>query len=86
MFNGMTSHNLAQILSAVEPVDLKALALLRQRRPRPGRWFPTGIATRTLVEATHELMAYMQACRAAAGRLRQLPPIPLGIPIEEWPL
>ena len=86
MFNGMTPTQLKDILAAVEPVDLKGLALLRRRRPRPGQWFPADISPCALTAAATEMMDYMQACNRAMEHLKKLPPVPLAAPVEEWPL
>ena len=86
MFNGMTSYRLIAILSAVEPVDLKGLALLRRRRPRPGHWLPTGVSSRALAEASTQMIAYMQSCERAAKHLEALRPVPQAASVEEWPL
>ncbi len=86
MFNDMTPHNLIAILSAVEPVDLKGLALLRRRQLRPGHWFPTDVSSRALAEASTQMIAYMQSCERAAKHLEALRPVPQAAPIEEWPL
>jgi hypothetical protein len=86
MFNNMTPCHLLTILSAVEPVELKGLALLRRRRPPTGSWFPAGISPCATAEAASEMMAYMQGCQRAMENLKKLPPVPLGIPVEEWPL
>ena len=86
MFNGMTPIQLRDILTAVEPVELKGLALLRRRRPRPGQWFPGDVSPRVLAEAATEMMDYMSGCERAIENLKKLPPVPLAAPVEEWPL
>jgi hypothetical protein len=86
MFNGMTPIQLADILSAVEPVELKGLALIRRRRPHPGQWFPEDVRARLLAEAATEMMDYMSGCERAMENLKRLPPIPSAAPVEEWPL
>jgi hypothetical protein len=98
MFNGMTPTQLQDILTAVEPVELKGLALLRRRRPHSGRrpqvpgvigassWFPADISPRVLAEAATEMMDYMQGCERAMQNLKKLPAVPLAAPVEEWPL
>jgi hypothetical protein len=86
MFNGMTPDRLRDVLAAVGPADLKGLALLQRRRPRPGRWFPAETSPRRLAEAATEMMDYMQSCQRASKRLQALRPVPLDAPVEEWPL
>lgn len=92
MFNGLTPIQLYDILAAVEPVELKGLALLRRRQPRRGPtngagcWFPAETSSRTLAEAATEMMAYLQSCERATKRLQALRPVPLTVPVEEWPL
>jgi hypothetical protein len=86
MFNGMTPTQLLEVLAAVEPVELKGLALLRRRRPHPGQWFPADVSPRVLADAATEMIDYMQGCERAVENLKKLPPIPLAAPIEEWPL
>ena len=86
MFNGMTPIQLKDILAAVEQVELKGLALLRRRRPRPGCWFPADVSPRVLAAAATEMMDYMQACQRTMEHLKKLPPVPLDAPVEEWPL
>ena len=86
MFNGMTSTHLQDILAAVEPIELKGLALLRRRRPCPGQWFPADLSPRVLAEAATEMMDYMSGCERAMENFKKLPPIPLAAPVEEWPL
>jgi hypothetical protein len=83
----MTHEDLAAALAAVEPVRLLGLALLEAHRPRPGEWFPPGVATGTLVDATAEFIDYAHDCQAVCRRLEPLPPIPLAAqPIPEFPL
>lgn len=86
MFNGMTPENLKDILSAVEPVDLKGLALIRRRRPHLSQWFPADVSSRLLAEAATEMMDYMSGCERAMENLKRLPPVPSTAPVEEWPL
>jgi hypothetical protein len=85
MFDGLTRTALAEILAAVEPVELKGVALLRQCHPQP--FFPAGIDPAELAEATVEIIEYTRACEACLHRLKGLRPIPLTeIPVEEFPL
>ncbi len=86
MFNGMTPSKLVDILAAVEPVELKGLALIRRRRLQPGQWFPADVSPRLLAEAATEMMDYMSGCERAMENLKRLPPVPSAAQIEEWPL
>ncbi len=91
MFNGMTSGDLLNILAAVEPVDLKGLALLkktsRQRQPRSGGWFPAEIDSHKVAEAASEMIDYMHICRRSMERLAVLKPVPItSAAFEEFPL
>ena len=86
MFNGMTPTQLRDALAAVEPVDLKGLAMLRRRQPRSGRWFPAEVSPRVLAEAAGQMMDYMQDCERAMGHLKNLHPVALAAPVEEFPL
>ena len=87
MFTGMTQGRLAEALGRVEPVRLLGLDLLRQHQPNCNDWFPTGIETEALAEATADLIDYTSRCRAARARLEQLAPLPLtGRVTPEFPL
>jgi len=86
MFNGITPEKLKDIVFAVEPVELKGLALIRRRRPQAGQWFPADVSSRPLAEAATEMMDYMSGCERAMENLKRLPPVPSGAPVEEWPL
>jgi hypothetical protein len=84
MFNDLTSSTLAAILSNVEPVELKGVALLRQCHPTSS-FFPAVDTTPELVEATVEIIGYTRACEASLRRLKDLRPIPVTeITIEEF--
>lgn len=84
MFNDLTSTTLAAILSNVEPVELKGVALLRQCHPTSS-FFPAIDATTELVEATAEIIEYTRACEASLRCLKDLRPIPVtGVAIEEF--
>lgn len=93
MFDGMTAAKLAEILAAVEPVELKGLALLRRRSPHArgpvsqgGSWYPRDVSPRTMAAAVSELIEYHQNCANTKFRLGGLPPVASDAPIEEWPL
>lgn len=76
------------VLQKVPPADLLGVKLLQQHPPSPhGTFFPTGVPTEQIVEATVELIAYTQRSRAAAHNLSTLFPIPLKtLPIWEFGL
>jgi hypothetical protein len=85
MFTGLTATTLADILTAVEPVELKGVALLRRCRPTP--FFPAGLNPAELAEAAVEIIDYTRACEASLRRLKDLRPIPLtGVAVEEFSL
>lgn len=86
MFEGINVRELTDTLSAVEPVELKGVALLKRRRPRAGEWYPAGVSPREMAAAAGELMAYMDHCRSLRERLTSLPPVASSAAIEEWPL
>ncbi len=92
MFTNITPTQLRDTLAAVEPVKLKGLALLRRRQPPPGPragagcWFPANIKPHILAAAATEIIHYMASCNRAMSNLQKLPPIPVGAPVEEWPL
>ena len=74
MLTGITQDQLKNAIAGVEPVRLMGLVLLRQLQPQSGEWFPTGVDTATLAEATAELIDYTRECRAACARLQELRP------------
>ena len=83
MFNGLTHTALAEILAAVEPVELKGVALLRRCHLEP--LFPAGIDPAEMAEAVVEIVDYTRQCEASLHRLKGLRPIPLtGVSIEEF--
>jgi hypothetical protein len=69
-------------LADLPPVELKGMALLRERRPH-GQFFPQfeggqmGIPRETIAEAVTEIVGYTERCRRAAQQLAKLTPIPL---------
>ncbi|MBN1121800.1 MAG: hypothetical protein JXJ17_12030 [Anaerolineae bacterium] len=86
MFSGLSSTALKDILSSVEPVELKGVALLRQYTPTSSL-IPTAATSDELVEATIEIIDYTRACEASLRRLTGLRPIPVtGTSIEEYSL
>jgi hypothetical protein len=72
----ITHTELAEILSNVEPVELKGIALLRQCSPTAS-FFPAADVSDELVEATVEIISYTRACEASLRRLTGLHPVPL---------
>lgn len=86
MFEGMKAQELKDILSAVEPVELKGVALLKRRHPKARQQFPVQVNAQALAEAAEELIDYQGKCEQARERVANLPPVALEAPIEEWPL
>jgi len=79
---GLTVESLRDCLAGLPPVELKGMALLRERRPH-GQFFPQleggqmGIPRDTIAEAVTEIVGYTERCRRAAQQLAKLTPIPL---------
>ena len=79
---GLTLESLRDCLAGLPPVDLKGMALLRERRPH-GQFFPQleggqqGIPRETIAEAVMEIVGYTERCHRAAQQLVKLAPIPL---------
>lgn len=69
-------------LAGLPPVELKGMALLRERRATR-QFFPQleggqqGIPRETIAEAVTEIIDYTERCRRAAQQLAKLTPIPL---------
>lgn len=63
-------------LADLPPVELKGMALLRERRPL-GQFFPTGLAREVVAEAVTEIVDYTQRCQRAVQQLSELTAIPL---------
>jgi|GEM_PF-535669 len=81
---GMTAEGLRACLTEIMPIELKGMALLRERRSRlPGQFFPTltgeanGIQREKIAEAVHEIVQYTERCNRAAEQLMKLAPIPI---------
>ena len=78
----LTIDSLRDCLAGLPPVELKGMALLRERRPH-GQFFPQleggqiGIARETIAEAVTEIVGYTERCRRAAQQLAKLTPISL---------
>ena len=79
---GLTVESLRDCLAGLSPVELKGMALLRERHPH-GLFFPQlesggpGIPRDTIAEAVTEIVGYTECCRRAAQQLTTLTPIPL---------
>jgi len=79
---GLTVESLRDCLTGLPPVELKGMALLRERRPH-GQIFPQfesgqmGIPREVIAEAVTEIVGYTERCRRAAQQLMKLTPIPL---------
>ena len=71
-----TVEDLRECLLTLPPLELKGMALLRERRPADG-FFPTGIPRATMVEAITEITAYTERARRMGEALANLAPIPL---------
>ncbi len=81
MTAGVSLHSLRDCLSDVRPVELKGMALLKERRPQ-GQFFPrigeeNGLSREVVAGAITEIVAYTHRCRVAAERLTDLTPIPV---------
>jgi hypothetical protein len=85
-----SAEQLVQSLSAVKPLELQAVSLLRDLRSQTGEWFPTTLDTETqsqVMAATTELIRYTQSCQDALRRLSHVQPIPLmDIRLDTFPL
>jgi hypothetical protein len=79
---GLTVESLRDCLAGLPPVELKGMALLRERRPH-GQFFPQleggqqGIPRELIAEAVTEIVGYTERCRRVAQQLAKLTPIPL---------
>lgn len=79
---GLTLDSLRDCLAGLPPVELKGMALLRERRPH-GQFFPQfggrqmDIPRDVIAEAVTEIVGYTEHCRRAAQQLAKLTPIPL---------
>lgn len=65
-----------ETLWVLPPVELKGMALLRERQMNPG-FFPTDIPRETLVEAVIEVTVYTQRSLQTRDALAQLGPMPI---------
>jgi hypothetical protein len=79
---GLSLESLRNCLAGLPPVELKGMALLRERCPH-GLFFPRlesgrqDIPRETIAEAVTEIVGYTERCRQAAQQLTTLTPIPL---------
>ena len=79
---GLTVESLRDCLATLPPVELKGMALLRERRPH-GQFFPhlqggqPGIPREVIAKAVTEIVGYTERCRRAAQQLATLAPIPV---------
>jgi hypothetical protein len=79
---GLTVESLRDCLAGLPPVELKGMALLRERRPT-GQFFPQmkGVQPDNrrefIAEAVTEIVIYTERCRRSAQQLTTLAPIPL---------
>lgn len=87
MFEKMTIEGLVDILKDVPPVELKALALMRQADVKPGQIFPRGLDRDQYIEAFTEWTSYLNTCTETGKLLIQaMPTIPAATPVEEYAL
>ncbi|MBN8595836.1 MAG: hypothetical protein J0M33_29045 [Anaerolineae bacterium] len=70
-------EKLRDCLATLPPVELKGMALLRERPPDLGFFPPLGASRGQITEAVTELVAYTTACQHALQTLARLTPIPL---------
>jgi hypothetical protein len=83
----MKLDKLIEVLEGLQPVELKGVALLRERRLQTGNWFPQDdLETKDILESTLELMKYGDACQRVTKRLEDADPIALSVPLAEYPL
>ena len=73
---GFTLQSLRACLAELPQVELKGMALLRERRPL-GQFFPTGLPRTAVAEAVVEIVAYTQRCQYAAELLTALSAVPV---------
>lgn len=71
------TDRLCQCLANVPPVELKGMALLRERPPNAGFFPPLDMPRAVIIEAVTEIVAYIQRSQHAAAQLARLAPIPL---------
>lgn len=69
MLIGMSHTTVLQELEKLQPLQLKAVTLLRQNRP--------DYTQDELTTATEELRDYTDHCQRVAASLKSLPPVPV---------
>lgn len=78
MFSANFAQNhLRECLANVPPVELKGMALLRERPPNAGFFPPLDMPRAVITEAVMEIVAYIERSQHAAAQLARLAPIPL---------
>lgn len=78
MFSAHFAQNhLCKCLANVPPVELKGMALLRERPSAAGFFPPLDMPRAVIAEAVTELVAYTQRSQHAAAQIAKLVPIPL---------
>ena len=82
----LDAGRLIACLEGLPPVELLGLALLRQSRSTADGWFPQHIPMTEVVQATVEMVAYSSRATQVAQKLAGLRPIPLNVPVLEFPL
>ncbi|MEP7288618.1 MAG: hypothetical protein ABI947_22930 [Chloroflexota bacterium] len=82
----LDSGQLLACLEALPPLDLLGVALLRQCQPTAGGWFPRDVPVEQVIQATVEMVAYGTRSTQASQKLANLRPVPLNIPVVEFPL
>jgi hypothetical protein len=72
-------ESLRDCLAGLPPVELKGMALLRERPPEASFFPPLAMPRAVIAEAVAELVTYTQQSQHAAVQLAKLAPIPLTI-------
>ncbi len=73
---GFSLEGLRACLAELPAVELKGMALLRERRPL-GPFFPTGLPREVIADAVTEIVGYTQRCQHAVEQLTALTSVPL---------
>jgi hypothetical protein len=69
--------HLRDCLASLLPVELKGMALLRERHPAAGFFPPLDMPRAVIAEAVTELVAYTQRSQHATAQVARLVPMPL---------
>lgn len=69
--------HLRACLANLPPVELKGMALLRERPPAAGFFPPLDMPRAVIADAVTELVAYTQRSQQSAAQIAKLAPIPL---------